>query len=214
MRPAIVFAAAPLAPTDRLRSRLAELADPVVIAADNGATTALAFGLTPDVVVGDFDSIDAATQAELDRRKVPVEAFPRDKDQTDGQLAVERALRAQPEEAYLLGFLGGARLDMTLANVLLLTRYGTRMVLLDERNECVLLAAPASYAWRPEDETLSLLPLNGDAVVTTRGLRWPLRNETLYLGDTRGLSNEPVSTAARVEIASGSVLLTRHFAQV
>ena len=184
------------------------------MAADSGAANALAFGLTPDVVVGDFDSIDAVTRAELDRRKVPIEAFPRDKDQTDGQLAVERALRLQVDEAYLVGFLGGARLDMTLANVLLLTRYTPRLVLLDERNECVLLVAPASHAWQTDHETVSLLPLNGDAVVTTRGLRWSLNDEALYLGDTRGLSNEPVSTEASVEIASGSVLLTRHFAQV
>jgi thiamine pyrophosphokinase len=210
---ALVFAAAPLQPTSRLRARLAEITAPYVVAADAGAATALAFGYQPDVVIGDLDSLAAATRAELERRGVAFETYPRDKDSTDGQLAVERALQIQPIAVWLLGFLGGSRLDQSLATVLLLMRIDAQIVLFDEMNECFLIRPQKDYLWRPElDEVISLLPLNGDvANVTTTGLRWPLRRETLHLGDTRGLSNEPVSDEVSVSIGSGHLLLTRHF---
>jgi thiamine pyrophosphokinase len=208
----IVFAAAPLTVTERLRSRLSHLERPVVIAADDGATTALAFGLTPDVVIGDLDSLEPATRARL--ANVPVEEYPRDKDFTDGQLAIERALKFQPSELLLLGFLGGPRLDQAVANVLLLLTLSAPAVLLDEANECALVRPDAPLGWTPEsDEVVSLIPLSGDARgVKTHGLRWALSGETLRLGDTRGLSNEPVGDQARVTIEAGLLLVTRHFA--
>jgi len=213
---AVVFGAAPLEASARLTARLATLCQPFVVAADGGAATALAFGVRPDVVIGDLDSMDAATLAQLEANRVPIETFPRDKDATDGQLAVERALQAQPNELILLGFLAGPRLDQALANVLLLVQLELPVTLVDERNECLLLRPGMEHAWRPESgEIVSLIPLV-DAVegVRTQGLRWALNGERLELGDTRGVSNEPTGDAeARVSIQRGLLLITRHFPQ-
>src|ERR1700674_2639024 len=101
-------------PTARTTARLAVLDRPYVVAADGGAATALAFGMPPDVVVGDLDSIEAPVLADLKRRGVPVETHPRDKNATDGQLAIERALLVEPASLWLLGFLGVPRLDQGL----------------------------------------------------------------------------------------------------
>jgi len=211
----VVFAAAPLTPTPRLRSRLASVEDAYVIAADAGASTALAFGLTPDLVIGDLDSIDDATLVALDRAHVPIERLPRDKDATDGQLAVERALERQPTHLYLLGFLGGPRLDQFLANILMLTRIALPTTILDERNEARLLRPREYHAWSPEPtETVSLLAIGEDAHgVRTTGLRWPLNGDRLYLGDTRGISNEPAAGEATISIERGLLLVTRHFGE-
>jgi thiamine pyrophosphokinase len=211
---ALVFAAAPIHPTPRLSALLATLEIATVIAADDGATTALAFGLIPHVVIGDLDSVEPDTFGELRRHAVPIETYPRDKNATDGQLAVERALQNQPRELYLVGFLGGPRLDQALANIMLLTRIDVPTVLLDEQNECRLLHPRAPLSWSPEaNEVVSLLPVTPtvDGVRTT-GLRWPLYREQLLLGDTRGISNEPVGEQpVTVEIDSGLLLVTRHF---
>jgi thiamine pyrophosphokinase len=209
----VVFAAAPVEPGPRLRARLAELNRPYVVAADGGAATALAFGFTPDVVVGDLDSIDAASLAELRRRGVPIETHPRDKDATDGQLAIERSLLVHPRLIWLLGFSGGPRLDQAMANVLLLTRVDTPTLLLDACNECRVVRPNLDYHWRPDaDEIISLIPLGGDAAgVRTQGLRWQLKGEQLSLGSTRGVSNEPVATEVRVSVQRGLLLVTRHF---
>jgi len=208
-----VFAAAPIEANARLRTRLSAHTHTFVVAADRGATTALMFGYEPNVVIGDLDSIDAATLRELQQRDVPIETYPRDKNATDGQLAVERALLEHPSQLLLLGFLGGPRLDHSLANVLLLVAVETPTVLLDERNECVLIRAAAPYTWRTEpDEIVSLLPLGADVHgVRTVGLRWPLAGEQLHLGDTRGVSNEPIADEVIVSIEQGLLLVTRHF---
>lgn len=212
MTAALVFAAASLEATPRVRGRLAQLHQPYVIAADAGAATALAFGFTPDVLIGDFDSLDAETLAELRIRRVAVEEFPRDKDFTDGELAIQRALREQPTELYLLGFLGGPRLDQALANVFLLTQATCPTVLLDERNECRLLRGPAIHEWEPEPtEVISLIPLSDSRGITTVGLRWALREASLRVGETRGVSNEPSAETASVHVQEGLLLLTRHF---
>jgi thiamine pyrophosphokinase len=210
---AIVFAAAPLTPTARTISRLAELQQPYVVAADGGAATALAFGFQPDVVVGDMDSIAGPILAELRRRGVPIETHPRDKDATDGQLAIERALVVRPACLWLLGFLGGPRLDQALANVFLLARFRIPAVLLDERNECRLLLPGGQVSWLTEPgEVVSLLALSTDvAGVRTEGLRWPLQGQRLLFGGTRGVSNEPIANEARVSIEHGQLLVTRHF---
>ena len=214
MPAAVVFAAAPLNPTRRLKSRLSEFDQPFVVAADNGATTARAFGLLPDVVIGDLDSLEPSTLAWLVQAGVPIETHPRDKDATDGHLALQRALQLEPSELFLLGFLGGPRLDQALANVLLLTQVELPTRLFDQKNECVLLRPGETEIWRPEaEEIVSLIPLSPEVSgVTTRGLRWHLERQRLRLGETRGVSNEPIDAAVSVSIESGLLLLTRHFA--
>ena len=161
----------------RTRARLAELQQPYVVAADGGAATALAFGYQPDVVVGDLDSIDAATLAELRRRGVPIETHPRDKDATDGQLAIERALAEQPDRS------GAAGIPRRTAARSGAGRRSASDAHRDPGRRCstsatnALLVRPGvEFAWRPEaDEIVSLIPLGGDVDgVRTRGLRWPL----------------------------------------
>ena len=210
---AVVFAAAPLVQSARLKSRLAALEQPYVVAADGGAATALAFGMPPDVVVGDLDSIRAPVLADLKRWGVPVETHPRDKNATDGQLAIERALSVQPASLWLLGFLGGPRLDQALAHVFFLARLGVRVVMLDERNECTVVLPGAELTWPTEPgEVVSLIPLAGEVTgVRTHGLRWPLNAERLQMGDTRGVSNEPNANEARISIERGLLLVTRYF---
>jgi thiamine pyrophosphokinase len=211
---ALVFAAAPLAPAPRLRSRLLSLQSPIVIAADRGAATALAFGLTPRLVIGDFDSIDPSTLDDLRRQGVPIETHPRDKNATDGQLAIQRALEWSPSELYLVGFLGGPRLDQALANVLLLTTLEVPALLVDADNECRLLRPDTLLSWMPDpNEVVSLVALTPTVDgVRTSGLRWTLDDEQLLLGDTRGVSNEPVDgKPVSVQTRSGLVLVVRHF---
>ena len=87
------------------------------------------------------------------------------------------------------------------------------VVPLDERNQCVPLLSGTELTWPTEPgEVVSLIPLAGEVTgIRTHGLRWPLNGERLQLGDTRGVSNEPVAAEARVSIEQGQLLVTRHF---
>ena len=211
----MVFGGSGLSPGPRLTAQLRRLEQPYVVAADGGAAAALAFGMTPDLVIGDLDSIDPGTLLVLNSAAVPIEPFPRDKDFSDGQLAVERALNVEPEMLLLLGFLGGARLDHAIGNILLLAALPTGSVLADERNECRLLRGGDELAWSPDPgEVVSLLPIGGDALgVSTEGLRWQLTGDTLSLGETRGLSNEPTAHLVVVRVREGLLLVLRHFVE-
>lgn len=212
-RPGLVFAGGHVQPTPRLRARLAVLAHPYVVAADVGAVSALAFGYIPDRVIGDFDSLPESIARSLEAQSVHIESYPRDKSDTDGALAVAHVVAAGCTPIVLVGFLGGARLDHALANVLLLLDLPFGTVLLDEHNECRLLRSGESLDWYPEPgELVSLLPLGSDAVgVSAQGLRWPLAHATLRLGATRGVSNEPLGGPAQVSLGQGQLLVTRHF---
>lgn len=171
------------------------------IAADGGAVNARKFLLrAPHVLIGDLDSLDAATRAWCARARVEMIQHPREKDQTDLELALDLAMARGATDIVILGALGG-RVDQTLANVLLLRKparanISARIVGAD--CELWLVTKRAVIAGRV-GETVSLIPLTARAQgIVTRGLRYPLRNETLVMGTTRGVSN--VLTAARAEI--------------
>ena len=186
--------------------------DDFILGADGGAAHALALGLTPDLVIGDLDSLDVATLAVLRAAGSEIRAFPRDKDDTDLELALRAARAMQPQAVILLGALGG-RLDQMLGNVLLLARPEFA-----ELN--ITLVAGAEQAWVVRDErlihgqpgdTLSVLALTPEVTgLTYRGLRWPLQRATLRLGESRGISNELVASEAHISLESGLALVILH----
>jgi thiamine pyrophosphokinase len=183
-----------------------------VVAADGGAATCTRLGLRPDLLVGDLDSIDPATVAELEAAGVPIERASVDKDETDMELAILAALRRGATRITVLGAIGGARLDHELANISLLALPAARatpMILLDEQARVRLVVGPERAQLRgPIGGIVSLLPL-GDGVegVTTSGLRYPLRGEPLPFGPARGISNVRVAAEATVALRAGRLLI-------
>lgn len=185
-----------IAPGDRL------------IAADGGLRHLRRLGLTPHVLVGDLDSVDPADLPALRTAGVQVERFPREKDETDLELAVFSALRAGCRWLRIAAALGG-RLDQTLGNLFLLALPALAEVdarLEDGREEVFLIRGRAEIHGRAGD-IVSLLALGGEARgVTTTALRYPLRGETLYLERTRGISNVMLGDTAAVELEGGSLI--------
>ena len=184
----------------------------VLYAADGGTRHVLALGLIPSVVIGDLDSLKPEERELLEARGVEIQQYPRDKDQTDLELALEHAIQAGYREILIAGALGG-RLDQTLGNLALLSdprlvKYNIRF---DDgveeafftRNRCEMRGRPG--------EVVSLIPWDGEVTgIFTTGLRWPLHGETLLPDRTRGISNEMVNEAAGLEIASGLLLCIHH----
>ena len=190
----------------------------LVVAADGGARHAAPLGLAIDRWVGDGDSLGEAGIAALAAASVPVERARPDKDESDTELAVTAALALGATRLSILGGLGGARLDHALANLGLLAMpelagLDVRLLATDVRVR--LLAAPdaaggsvsMTLAGRAGD-LVSLLPPGVDAVgVTTDGLVYPLRDEPLLVGRTRGLSNVRATAEATVVLRQGRLLV-------
>lgn len=182
-----------------------------IIGVDGGAARALGWGLVPETVIGDMDSLPASDRAALEERGCRFIEHPRAKDETDLELALTYAAREGAQEIVVLGALGG-RLDHTLANVLLLalpTLDGVSVRIAEGREETRLVRGGETATLQGrEGDLVSLLPLAGDAYgVTTSGLAWELRSETLRFGFSRGVSNELTAPRARVKVEEGCLLL-------
>jgi thiamine pyrophosphokinase len=203
---AIVVANGELENPARLKARLAGWAEARVIAADGGLRNCRKLGLVPETIVGDFDSIDPAEIPQLQKAGVQLLRRPRQKDETDLELALFRAHELGIAQVVILGALGG-RLDMSLANLLLLAhpRLAELEIRLWSSDQTAWLLRPPGdeLAGQPGD-LLSLIPLAGDASgVVTEGLEYPLRGETLHFGLPRGVSNVLSASSARVQVQTG-----------
>ena len=186
-----------------------------VIGADGGAGRAHAAGVGVDIVVGDLDSIPAATIAALAATGTLVERADPDKDESDTELALLAALERGRQPMVILGALGGARLDHELANLLLLAhpRLDGRDVSIVDGSTTVRRIGTAEGPGRIDLEgvsgdLLTLLPIAGPVDgVTTHGLRYPLRAEPLTPGPARGLSNAFLGASASVTTERGRLLV-------
>jgi thiamine pyrophosphokinase len=181
----------------------------LIVAADRGAMLALQFGYTPAVVVGDLDSLTLPLQ-ELEARGCTVIRVAAEKDETDTELAILVALERGADSITLLGGLGGARFDHSLANIFLLAAFKTVPIrIVDGPMVCWLLCGPneAQIHGCPGD-LLSLFPLSGDAVgISTSNLYYPLYDATLRFGKPRGVSNVLVESPAQVKLQEGMLLI-------
>ncbi len=162
------------------------------------------------MVVGDGDSLDPQVAERLRSAGAEVIVYPVDKDESDTELAVREALARGATHLVILGALGGARAEHSVANLLLLTLpalAGVDAALVDGPSTIRAMGltwpdvmqldgAPGDY--------VSLLPLTEEVRgVTTTDLRFPLTDATLPQGGTRGLSNEML--APRCEFAPAPV---------
>jgi thiamine pyrophosphokinase len=190
----------------------------LVIAADGGLHKAQLLGLRPDLVIGDGDSLGPDALAELADSGIELRLHPRDKDESDTELALRAAVERGAQRIVVLGALGGVRFDHGLANVLLLAlpELAGRAVVLVDRRTTVRLLAGAGAALElhgTAGDLVSLLPLSEQVTgVRTVGLRFALRGEPLAQGPGRGLSNELTGTHARIEIDGGRLAVI-HIAQ-
>jgi len=166
-------------------------------------------GVHVDLIVGDLDS----AKPELVRRAIAagstVEQHPADKDATDLELSLEAVVRRGLHPTLVIGGASLDRFDHFLANALLLA--SPRFAPVEPRwfvqgAEVVPVSSSVSLEGRPGD-IVTLLAAGGPASgVTTAGLRWPLLDETLQPGSTRGVSNVTTGSTVAVSVRTGTVL--------
>jgi thiamine pyrophosphokinase len=179
-----------------------------VVAADSGVDRAHELGLVVDLAVGDFDSVTDGGLRAAERGGARVDRHPVAKDATDLELALGAALRLEPSRLIVLGGHGG-RLDHLLANALLLASdalRGVEVVAQMGHARVTVVRRRGELSGRPGD-VVTLLPVGGPACgVATDGLLYPLRDEDLAPGTTRGVSNELLRPTAVVTLRSGVLL--------
>ncbi len=205
---AVIFANGVIENAERAREA-AQSAD-LVVASDGGATNCLQLDVIPKIVVGDLDSLDDHLQRALEAKGSQFIIHPRDKDQTDLELALHTATARGAKTITVLGAMGG-RLDMAFANVLLLALPELSDVRIElwYGNQTAWLVRPPGEALLGEHgDLLSLIPLGGAASgVTTVDLKYALCNESLQPGPARGISNVINGFDPSIKLRRGAVLI-------
>lgn len=183
-----------------------------IIAADGGARKLMAYGIWPNLLVGDMDTLGNEELKLLEKKKITIERLPSEKDVTDTHYACEKALTYQPDEVVLFGVWGGARMDHAIANIGLLEwieERGTKAIIYAGSNRVRMVQGPTRVVLKKESfQYLSLLPISEKVVgIDTVGLKYTLKDGSLKRGLTRGVSNELIAERAEIQIRQGKVLL-------
>ncbi|HEX9797561.1 MAG TPA: thiamine diphosphokinase [Anaerolineales bacterium] len=182
----------------------------LLVAADGGLEHCLAWGLTPDLLIGDLDSVGGEAMEALRRAGGQVQEHPPRKDANDLELALLAVAEAGHKQVIILAGVGG-RWDQSLASFLLLANErfaGLQIALADDRQWATLVRPGRSLELPGElGHTVSLLPLGASASgITTKGLAYPLDQGELSLGSSRGISNVIHALPATVTIQQGLLL--------
>ena len=200
---AIILGGGKIDNVDFYRSFISD--DDYIICADSGYDSALKLGITPNILIGDMDSLQSKV---TDTKTVQ---YPARKDMTDGQLAVEYAIENDFEEIIMIGFIG-SRMDHTLTNISFLDRINSEKkygVIIDEHNEMYLTTDTIELSGKKGD-IVSVIPVS-ELVrgVITYNLEYPLDNENLYYNDSRGVSNVMCGDVCRITVKSGKALVMK-----
>lgn len=174
-----------------------------IIAADGGYRYCKKCGINPDLVVGDFDSLEKKPE------DCPLELLPVEKDDTDTLAAIRFGLKEKYEEFHIIAGTGGKRIDHTIANMQCLTSLsnkGKTGFLYDEKS--IITAITDSTIVFPEDAegTVSIFAAGDTAKgVTERGLKYSLDNADLTNDFPIGVSNSFKGTRSEISVRNGTL---------
>lgn len=177
----------------------------LILCADGGFDLAREAGITPDLLIGDFDSLHASLPPAI-----KTITFPKEKDDTDTGLCVRAAFEQGCREVLILGGLGG-RFDHSIANIQLLTGAAAkfeRIAIADEKNYCTVLQNGALSLPKKEGQHLSVFSLSEKSTgVSLSGVQYPLSDYTLTNTFPLGVSNEYKEDFARISVKNGTLLI-------
>ena len=177
--------------------------DDYIICADSGYDRAKKFGIKPDIIIGDMDSV----KADLEDNSTII--YPQKKDFTDSELALFHAKEKGATEILMFGMIG-TRMDHSYANIsLLLNCRDADAVIIDGNNIIRMVFDEISIKGEIGD-AVSILPFSGDVQgVTTKGLEYPLSDSTLKMGTSLGVSNKMTEKECCITIKKGAALVIR-----
>ena len=178
----------------------------LVIAADGGYLAAKSVGISPDMIIGDFDSASAPEDSEAFVVKLN-----RDKDDTDTLAAVKAGLRRGHNKFVIYGGTGG-RLDHTVANfatLAYLNAFGAHGYLVSRDSVATVITDEKFTLPKSVHGTVSVFAYGGTASgVTLKGLKFPLGDYEMTPDFPIGVSNETVDgKTAEISVKHGSLLI-------
>ena len=183
--------------------------DTFLIGADSGANCLFCYNVKPDLLVGDFDSIDKEVLNYFKKNNCTIDTYPIEKDFTDTEIAVEKALSMKPNKIVLLGCTG-SRVDHLLGNIGMLKnclKNGVEACIVDDNNYIRLVDASTSL--KGTVGRIFSLQSYGDEIIglTIEGAKYPLNNYNLKIGQSITISNEFARPQVQLKFKSGTLMI-------
>jgi thiamine pyrophosphokinase len=193
----------------KLLSRFTKLDEPrqqVIIACDGASEFLYANKMTPDYIIGDLDSVTPKTLAYYKHKKVTVKKVV-NQNKNDLEKALDLALGKKFKNISIIG-LTGKRFDHSINNISILKRYSRKADIRVYDNEFVMMVIhKAAKLQCKVGDIVSLIPLPEATGITTSGLKYPLKNESLIFGKREGALNEAIAENVGVKIKKGELLI-------
>ncbi|MCB2288402.1 thiamine diphosphokinase [Clostridium sp. CS001] len=183
--------------------------DTFLIAADSGANCLYKYNIKPDLLLGDFDSIDRDVLEYFKKSNCTMDVYPTEKDFTDTEIAVKKALSMKPSEIVFLGCTG-SRVDHLLGNIGMLKiclQNGVNAYVKDENNNIRLTSSSTSL--RGTGGQIFSLQAYGDEVtqLTIEGAKYSLNNYNLKIGESITISNEFLGDIVNLKFKTGTLMI-------
>lgn len=182
-----------------------------IICADGGGDLAYKNGITPDYLIGDFDSIEKEILSFFMENDVDILRYSKDKDYTDTEICVYKALELGCREICIFGGIG-SRIDHSLGNIGLLhimAEKGTKGCIISKDSRIYLCRDYIEINGKIGD-VVSIIPLLGNAKgLKSKGLKFELNNLSIEFGKPLGISNEMTDCKCSIEIGNGEILVIK-----
>ncbi|MBR5285893.1 MAG: thiamine diphosphokinase [Clostridia bacterium] len=204
MKRYVIVGGAPISDYENIKNQFRD--DDFFAVCDCGLRHIEKLGITPDLIIGDFDSF------ERPNTEIETIALPREKDDTDTFFAAKEGVKRGFDEFLLLGVIGG-RLDHSLGNIsilLYLDSLELKAKAVDDYSEMEIVSKKAAFV-ESKYPYFSLLNITGVAKgITIKNAKFPLENGEINCDYQYGVSNETINNSpAEVSVKEGKLLLIK-----
>lgn len=182
-------------------------------AADHGIDSYYKAQILPSRLLGDGDSASTNSWDWAIKNNVATEKFPRAKDLTDTQLALEEMSAAKAPFIIMTGAFGG-RFDHAYSTIYSAAHNKTDCALIDESEAIFFVKDGTSlnFDFTAIPKAISLLPITSEVTgVTIKNVRWELTNATLKSDFPNAVSNELLPEKNKISIHIVKGILAAYF---
>jgi thiamine pyrophosphokinase len=178
-----------------------------LICADGGSNTALKMNIIPNVIIGDLDSISA--EVLKDFKSVSKIIRIKRQNDTDVEKCLKYAIKNNYDEALLVGAAGN-RLDHTFCNLGIVLKFFNKIKisLVAEDSFLKPYSGTIKLKTKPE-EIVSVYGIDSKTKITSKGLKYPLKNVSLPFGKKESTSNVAVGKEVELKITGGIIFVIR-----
>lgn len=183
----------------------------LIVSADGASNYLKHMKVTPDVIIGDLDSITSKNLKYYSKKKVKIVKL-EEQETTDFEKSLNYIISLKIKKISVFGAIS-KRYDHTLNNLSVLKRYykNNDITFYDNKYESFYCSKSISFKYK-KNKIVSFLGIPYATGIVTEGLEYPLKNETLYFGIREGTLNKSIADTVKIKFKKGDLLLfRRHF---